>query len=89
MVSPKSAAGTFGAHSFKTVNAKQKLAATIIKISQHYSERNQRWSSCSLQAPMICSGITVSGSHSLSGKQGRDKSTGKLTQEKEDTLFAH
>lgn len=80
-------AGTFGAHSFKIVNAKQKLAATIIKASQHYSERTQRWSSCSLQAPMLWSGVTASGSHSLSAKQDRDKGTGKLTREREDMLL--
>lgn len=88
MLSPKPTAGTFGAHTFKTVNAKQKLAATIIKTSQHYSERTPRWSSCCLQAPMIYSGVIASGSHSLSARQGRDKSTGKLIWEKEDLLSA-
>lgn len=82
MLIPEPAAGAFGAHSFKIVYAKQKLAATIIKTSQHYSERTLRWSSCSLQAPVTCSGAPASGSHSLSAKQGRDKSPGKLTREK-------
>lgn len=85
MLRPEPAA----APSFKTVYAKQKLVATIIKTSQHYRERALRWSSFSLQAPIICSAVPASGSHSLSAKQGRNKSTGKLTREKEDSFSAH
>lgn len=39
VVRSEPAAGTFGAHSFKTIYGKQKLAAAIIKTSQRYSER--------------------------------------------------
>lgn len=65
MLSPKPAAGTFGAHSFKTVYAKQKLAANIIKTLQWKDSEVELmlsagshdilWSTCSWQSHPVSS----------------------------------
>lgn len=78
---PEPVAGVVSAHSFKPVYPKQKLAAPITEISQHCVAGLQGGAHC-LQALVGYSQVGASVSHSLSAKQSRNKSTGKLIREK-------